>query len=55
MKPQMGNAYLKNQQTAKCGNAVSPVISYSMVWANFPEWRGARLSTMAQLNDAVAV
>lgn len=51
----LGNKYPKNQQTAKCGNAVCPVISYAMVWANFPEWRGARLKTMAELDAAVAV
>ena len=51
----LGNKYPKNQQTAKCGNAVCPVISYAMVWANFPEWRGKRLKTMAELDAAVAV
>ena len=51
----LGNKYPKNQQTAKCGNAVCPVISYAMVWANFPEWRGKRLKTMAELDAVVAV
>lgn len=51
----LGNAYPKNQQTAKCGNAVSPVISYAMVWANLPEWCSERITTMAQLESRVAV
>ncbi len=51
----LGNAYPKNQQTAKCGNAVSPVISYVMVRANLPEWNKGQLDTMAQFHDAVAV
>lgn len=50
-----GKAYPKNQQTAKCGNAVSPVISYAMVRANFPEWSPGQLSTMEQFHNAVAV
>lgn len=52
----LGNAYPKNQQTAKCGNAVSPVISCAMVRANLPEWcDGKKLNTMEQFHDAVAV
>ena len=51
----LGNAYPKNQQTAKCGNAVSPVISCVMVKANLPEWCSKTITTMAQLNSAVAV
>ncbi|MBQ7767573.1 MAG: DNA cytosine methyltransferase [Oscillospiraceae bacterium] len=51
----LGNAYPKNQQTAKCGNAVSPVISYAMVRANLPEWCGETITTMAALKSAVAV
>ena len=52
----LGNKYPKNQQTAKCGNAVCPALANAMVWANFPEWHGARkLTTMAELDAAVAV
>ena len=51
----MGNAYPKSQQTAKCGNAVSPVISCAMVRANLPEWNKGRLDTMAQFHKVVAV
>lgn len=51
----LGNAYPKNQQIAKCGNAVSPVISYVMVRANLPEWCNGTISTMAELKSAIAV
>ena len=51
----LGNAYPKNEQTAKCGNAVCPVISYAMTRANFPEWDVGQMDTMAQFHDAVAV
>jgi len=51
----LGNKYPKNQQTAKCGNAVCPKLSYAMVWANFPEWHGKRIDTMAEFHDAMAV
>ncbi len=51
----LGNAYPKNQQTAKCGNAVSPVISCAMVRANLPEWCDTTIVTMAQLHKTVAV
>lgn len=50
-----GNVYPKNQQTAKCGNAVCPVMSYAMTRANFPEWNPGQLDTMAQFHNAVAV
>ena len=51
----MGNSYPKNQQTAKCGNAVSPVISYAMVRANLPEWCSTTIVTMAQFHKTVAM
>ena len=51
----MGNAYPKNEQTAKCGNAVCPVISYAMVKVNFTEWDKGKLETMEQFHNAVAV
>lgn len=38
-----------------CGNAVCPPLAYALVWANFPEWRGERLTTMADFENAVAV
>ena len=39
---------------ARCGNAVCPPFAEAMVRANLPEWCGAKISTMAQLDDAVA-
>lgn len=50
-----GNVYPKSKTVARCGNAVCPPLSYAMVWANFPEWHGKRLATMADLENAVAV
>lgn len=50
-----GNEYKKTKQVARCGNAVCPPLAYAMVWANFPEWRGEKLLTMASFHDAVAV
>lgn len=51
----LGNAYPKNQQTAKCGNAVSPVISCAMVRANLPEWCTEKITTMAEFEKTVAI
>lgn len=51
----LGRKYPKNQQTAKCGNAVCPELSRAMVRANLPEWCNKTITTMAQLDDAVAV
>lgn len=51
----LGHEYKKNKQVARCGNAVCPPMAYAMVWANFPEWHRARINTMAQFHDAVAV
>lgn len=51
----LGREYKKNKQVARCGNAVCPPMAYAMVWANFPEWHRARINTMAQFHDAVAV
>ena len=51
----LGNTYPKNQQTAKCGNAVSPVISCAMVRANLPEWCTTTIVSMAQFHNAVAI
>ena len=51
----LGNAYGKTKQVARCGNAVCPPMAEAMVRANLPEWCGDRITTMAKLNDAVAV
>lgn len=51
----LGNVYPKSKTVARCGNAVCPLLAYAVVWANFPEWRGQRLTTMADFENAVAV
>ena len=51
----MGNAYGKNKQVARCGNAVCPPMAEAMVRANFPEWDRGKIETMAQFHNAVAV
>lgn len=51
----MGNAYGKTKQVARCGNAVCPPLAEAMVRANLPEWCGRKITTMAQLDNAVAV
>ena len=51
----LGNAYGKSKQVARCGNAVGPPMAEAMVRANLPEWCGDKITTMAKLNDAVAV
>ena len=51
----MGNEYGKTKQVARCGNAVCPPLAEAMVRANLPEWCGVKITTMRQLEDAVAV
>lgn len=51
----LGNAYGKTKQVARCGNAVCPPMAEAMVRADLPEWCGDKITTMAQLDDAVAV
>lgn len=51
----LGNEYGKTKQVARCGNAVCPPLAEAMVRANLPEWCGAKITTMRQLDDAVAV
>ena len=50
----MGNAYTKNKQVARCGNAVCPPMAEAVIRANY---KAARVSirSMAQLADMVAV
>ena len=50
----MGNAYGKTKQVARCGNAVCPPLAEAMVRANLPEWCGEKITTMVQLDNAVA-
>lgn len=52
----MGNPYPKNEQVARCGNAVCPPMAAAVVRANFPERAGKpKLTSMAELMEAVAV
>lgn len=51
----MGNEYGKTKQVARCGNAVCPPLAEAMVRANLPEWCGLKITTMQQLENAVAV
>lgn len=50
-----GNMYGKTKQVARCGNAVCPPLAEAMVRANLPEWCGQKITTMQQLDNAVAV
>lgn len=51
----MGNEYGKTKQVARCGNAVPPPFATALVRANIPEWCDRRITTMAELEKAVAV
>lgn len=50
-----GNTYGKTKQVARCGNAVCPPLASAMVRANLPEWCGRTITSMAELEKAVAV
>lgn len=47
--------YGKAKQVARCGNAVPPPFATALVRANLPEWCGQTITTMAELEKAVAV
>jgi len=54
----MGNPYPKNEQVARCGNAVCPPMAAAVARANFSEYVarvGDTITTMAALLDMVAV
>lgn len=51
----LGNEYGKTKQVARCGNAVPPPFATALVRANLPEWCDKRITTMAELERAVAV
>lgn len=51
----LGNDYGKTKQVARCGNAVCPSMATALVRANLPEWCGEKITTMAELEKAVAV
>lgn len=50
-----GKEYGKAKQVARCGNAVPPPFTTALVRANLPEWCGQTITTMAELEKAVAV
>lgn len=52
----LGRPYPKNEQVARCGNAVCPPMAAAVVRVNFPEYAvHPKIETMAQLMEAVAV
>ena len=50
-----GTVYPKTKQVARCGNAVPPPFATALVRANLPEWCSQEISTMEELEKAVAV
>lgn len=50
-----GRIYGKTKQVARCGNAVPPPFATALVRANLPEWCGAEISTMAELERLMAI
>lgn len=50
-----GKSYGKSKQVARCGNAVPPPFAAALVRANLPEWCGAEIHTMEELEKVVAV
>lgn len=50
-----GKAYPKNQQVARCGNAVCPPMARAVVAANMPEYYVVGINTMAELERRCAV
>lgn len=51
----LGNEYGKTKQVARCGNAVCPPLATAVVRANLPEWCDKKITTMAKLEQEVAV
>ena len=54
-KDYTGKPYPKNEQVARCGNAVCPPLAAAVARANLPEWSKVSIDTMAQLEQAVAI
>lgn len=51
----LGKPYPKSKQVARCGNAVCPPLAEAMVRANLPELCSAKMETMEQFHEAVAI
>jgi len=49
-----GKAYTKEQQVARCGNAVPPPFAYALATANLPEYAVPGIDTMNELEEVVA-
>jgi DNA (cytosine-5)-methyltransferase 1 len=50
----LGNAYRKDKQVARCGNAVPPPFAAAIVRANLPEWCDLDIQTMHELRETVS-
>ncbi|MFV0399177.1 MAG: DNA cytosine methyltransferase [Oscillospiraceae bacterium] len=50
-----GKEYPKSKQVARCGNAVPPQFAEALVRANLPELCGKKVTTMAELEEQVAI
>ncbi len=50
-----GKPYPKNQQVARCGNAVCPPMAKAVVKANLPEYCNISIETMTELTNRIAV
>lgn len=50
-----GKPYPKNQQVARCGNAVCPAMAKALVSANLPEYCVIDFSTMIALTEHMAI
>ena len=50
-----GKEYPKAKQVARCGNAVCPPMAEAVVRANLPEWCGAKIETMSELERRIAI
>ena len=49
-----GKAYTKEQQVARCGNAVPPPFARALAAANLPEYAAAGINTMNELEEVIA-
>lgn len=53
--PYKKKMYSKAAQTARIGNSVSPMMAAALVRCNLPEYCTERLTTVAELNERIAV
>lgn len=50
-----GKSYSKKDQVARCGNSVCPAMAEALARANVPGLCGRKISTMAELEDEIAI